>query len=43
MTVDRWLVLAGGVALIALIVWFFWLKRSQGVRASEGRVATRRR
>lgn len=36
MTIDRWLVLAGGLALIAVIVWFFWLKRSSGVRASEG-------
>jgi plastocyanin domain-containing protein len=36
MTIDRWLVLAGGLTLIAGIVWFFWLKRSSGVRASEG-------
>ena len=36
MTADRWLVLVGGFALIALIVWFFWLKRASGVRASEG-------
>ncbi len=36
MTPDRWLVVAGGVTLIALIAWFFWLKRTQGVRASEG-------
>lgn len=35
MTVDRWIVLIGGLALIAAIVWFFWLKRSTGVRASE--------
>lgn len=35
MTVDRWIVLVGGLALIAAIVWFFWLKRSTGVRASE--------
>jgi plastocyanin domain-containing protein len=24
-----------GVALVAFIVWFFWLKRSTGVRATE--------
>ena len=36
MTMDRWLVLLGGLALIATIVWFFWLKRSMGVRASDG-------
>ena len=36
MTVDRWLVLAGGLTLIAVIVWFFWMKRSSGVRASVG-------
>lgn len=35
MTVDRWIVLIGGLALIAAIVWFFWLKRSTGVRARE--------
>ncbi len=34
MTPDRWMVLAGGFALIGLIVWFFWLKRSRGVQAS---------
>ncbi|KAA3628274.1 MAG: cupredoxin domain-containing protein [Proteobacteria bacterium] len=33
MTPDRWLVTLLGLALIALIVWFFWLKRSQGIRA----------
>ena len=26
MTPDRWLVLVGCLALIALIVWFFWMK-----------------
>ena len=36
MTLDRWAVLWGGIALIGLIVWFFWLKRATGVRASEG-------
>ncbi|MGB8399406.1 cupredoxin domain-containing protein [Bradyrhizobium sp.] len=35
MTADRWLVTAAGLALIAIIVWFFWLKRSTGFRASE--------
>ncbi len=35
MTPDRWFVLIGGLALIALIVWFFWLKRAKGVRAAE--------
>ena len=35
MTPDRWLVTIGGLALIAFIVWFFWLKRSAGVRATE--------
>lgn len=35
MTADRWIVTASGLALIALIVWFFWLKRSTGFRATE--------
>ncbi len=35
MTSDRWVVLFAGFALIALIVWFFWLKRSRGVQASQ--------
>ena len=35
MTPDRWIVTAGGIAVVALIVWFFWLKRSTGHRASE--------
>lgn len=34
MTADRWLVLVTGLALVGFIVWFFWLKRSSGVRAS---------
>jgi plastocyanin domain-containing protein len=34
MTPDRWLVTAVGLALIAFIVWFFWLKRSTGFRAT---------
>ncbi len=35
MTPDRWIVLVLGLALIAFIVWFFWLKRTRGVRAAE--------
>ena len=35
MTADRWFVLISGIVLIALIVWFFWLKRSTGTRAAE--------
>ncbi len=35
MTPDRWIITATGVALVAFIVWFFWLKRSAGFRASE--------
>ena len=35
MTPDRWMVTVTGLALIAFIVWFFWLKRSKGFRASE--------
>lgn len=35
MTLDRWIVLVGGLLLVALIVWFFWLKRTTGVRAAE--------
>lgn len=35
MTPDRWIVLLAGIGLIAFIVWFFWLKRSAGVRATE--------
>jgi plastocyanin domain-containing protein len=35
MTPDRWIVLAGGLLLVAFIVWFFWLKRARGVRAAE--------
>ncbi len=33
MTWDRALVDALGLALIAFIVWFFWLKKTVGVRA----------
>ena len=35
MTPDRWIVLIGGLVLVAFIVWFFWLKRAKGVRAAE--------
>ena len=35
MTPDRWIVTVTGLALIAFIVWFFWLKRSKGFRAAE--------
>jgi len=35
MTPDRWVVLVLGLLLIAFIVWFFWLKRAKGVRATE--------
>lgn len=35
MTPDRWMVTLAGLALIAFFVWFFWLKRTRGVRAAE--------
>lgn len=35
MTPDRWIVTVAGLALVAFIVWFFWLKRSTGFRATE--------
>ncbi len=35
MTMDRWFVLVLGLLLIGFILWFFWLKRSRGVRAAE--------
>ena len=35
MTPDRWIVTAAGLALIAFIVWFFWLKRSTGFSARK--------
>lgn len=34
-TADRLGVVAFGSALIAFIVWFFWLKRTKGVHAAE--------
>jgi plastocyanin domain-containing protein len=35
MSMDRWIVTFAGLALVAFIVWFFWLKRSTGYRAAE--------
>jgi plastocyanin domain-containing protein len=35
MSPDRLIVTILGVLLVAFIVWFFWLKRSKGVRAAE--------
>ncbi|MBI4183862.1 MAG: cupredoxin domain-containing protein [Proteobacteria bacterium] len=35
MTPDQWIVTVAGLALVAFIVWFFWLKRAQGYRAAE--------
>ena len=35
MTPDRWMVTLAGLALVTFIVWFFWLKRTNGVRAGE--------
>lgn len=35
MTPDRWLITILGLALVVFIVWFFWLKRTRGVRAAE--------
>jgi len=34
MTPDQILVTLGGAAAVAFIVWFFWLKRTPGVKAS---------
>jgi plastocyanin domain-containing protein len=34
MTPDRILVTLGGLAVVAFIAWFFWLKRAAGVKAS---------
>lgn len=34
MTPDRLIVTVLGFALIAFIVWFFWLKKSKGARAA---------
>ena len=35
MTPDQILVTTGGLAAIGFIAWFFWLKRSPGIRASR--------
>lgn len=35
MTLDQWIVTIAGLALVAFIVWFFWMKRATGVRAAE--------
>ena len=35
MTADRWLFALLGTAVISFIIWFFWLKRSTGLRAAE--------
>ena len=34
MTIDQLLVTTGGVLLILGIVWFFWLKKAAGVKAT---------
>ncbi len=34
MTPDQILVTLGGAAAVVFIVWFFWLKRAPGVKAS---------
>ena len=34
MTPDQILVTLGGLAVIGFVAWFFWLKRSPGVKAS---------
>ena len=35
MTADRWVFALLGIAAILFIIWFFWLKRSTGLRAAE--------
>ena len=35
MTPDRIIVSTLGLALIAFIVWFFWMKKDKGTRASQ--------
>ena len=35
MTADRWIFALLGIAVILFIIWFFWLKRSTGLRAAE--------
>ena len=34
MTPDRILITLGGVVVVGFIAWFFWLKRTPGVKAS---------
>lgn len=34
MTADQWFVTVFGLALIAFIVWFFWLKKAKGTAAA---------
>ena len=34
MTPDRILITLGGLATVAFIAWFFWLKRAPGVKAA---------
>jgi len=34
MTPDRWIVTVLGIACVAFIVWFFWLRRAKGVAAT---------
>lgn len=34
MTIDKIVVLLGGMGAIVFIVWFFWLTREEGVRAA---------
>jgi len=35
MTIDQLFVTISGLALIALIVWFFWLKKAKGTAAAD--------
>jgi len=35
MTADRWMFTLLGTAFILFIIWFFWLKRTTGLRATE--------
>jgi len=36
MTPDELIVLIGGILLIALVVWYFWLSGSEGTRIKSG-------
>ena len=36
MTLDEILVLTGGILLIALVVWYFWLSSSESTRIQSG-------